>query len=99
MHIDENGLGKLNRNAFPLHPEYADGWNDAIKNLEYIPTADVVPVVRCRECKQCERFKEERENGNFYYYCNVWDCALDEDEFDGDGFCKWGERRDDVDLH
>ena len=44
------------------------------------PTADVVPVVRCKDCKYFDQAEK--------YCCDF----LTAEE---DGFCKWGERRDD----
>lgn len=45
-----------------------------------LPTADVVEVVRCKDCKHADKF----------YHCtymNKWNTA--------DGFCYCGERKDD----
>ena len=44
------GIGKAKREAFTI-PEYADGWNSAIKIIDNAPTVDDVPVVRCKDCK------------------------------------------------
>ena len=44
------GIGKAKREAFTI-PEYADGWNSAIKIIDNAPTVDAVPVVRCKDCK------------------------------------------------
>lgn len=58
---DALGIGKDKREAFTV-PEYADGWNNAIKIIDNAPTVDAVEVVRCREC---EHFKIGQ--GNVYY--------------------------------
>lgn len=55
-------------------------FDSVIFNINKIPPADVVEVVRCKDCKhrdidRCGRFK-----------CNVWVC--DED------YCSYGERAD-----
>ncbi len=42
------------------------------------PTADVVEVVRCKECKHADLF---------YPYCTIWEAAID-----GDGYCYKGEK-------
>ena len=34
--------------------DYADGWNDCLQAIEAIPAADVVPVMRCKECVHYE---------------------------------------------
>ena len=52
-----------------------------------IPAADVVEVVRCRECMYWERGKD------YCAYCNHWAGMLT--ETDADNFCSYGERRDD----
>lgn len=47
--IEAVGIGKAKREQF-LVPEYADGWNNAIELFENEPTADVVEVVKCKDC-------------------------------------------------
>lgn len=44
------GIGKAKREAFTI-PEYAYGWNSAIKIIDDAPTVDAVEVVRCKDCK------------------------------------------------
>ena len=46
----EIGIGKCNPDVFK-DKEYARGWNDAVELIEKTPTADVVEVVRCKDCK------------------------------------------------
>lgn len=48
--------------------------------IEAEPTADAVEVVRCKECKYFYKASK---------YCSEF---MTKDE---DGFCKWGERRED----
>ena len=63
-----------------------DGWNnsadDCARNIKSLPAADVVPVVRCKECKF-------RDNDDF---CTGrgFPCQLVPD----DGFCDKGERKE-----
>lgn len=45
------GIGRAKRELFTI-PEYADGWNDAIKIIENAPTADVVPRAEVDEWKE-----------------------------------------------
>ena len=60
------------------------------------PTADVVDVVRCKECKHYDEIGmdwgechlDRWGNGHAYYAPPT---------VDEEGFCKWGERRDDDD--
>ena len=44
------GIGTARPEAF-YRPEYAAGWNSAIEIIKNAPTADVVEVVRCKDCK------------------------------------------------
>ena len=73
---DALGIGKADRNSFTV-PEYADGWNSAIDIIANAPTADVVEVVRCKDCRyklQC----------NQYVLMTGDEICL--------GFCSYGER-------
>ena len=57
------------------------------KCKQYKPTADVVEVVRCKDCKYFEADDE-----GFYYYCVAstgLDCKMPID------YCSYGERRAD----
>lgn len=65
--------------------EYERGWNAACDAIAAdAPTADVVPVVRCKECK----WYEETD-------ARIGTCLLVERGAEINGFCAWGERRDD----
>ena len=63
-----------------------DGWNnsadDCARNIKSLPAADVVPVVRCKECK----FRENDDfcTGRGFPYQLV----------PADGFCDKGERKE-----
>lgn len=73
----------------PTESHYPDWYADKIKAL---PSADVVPVVRCRDCKHFNREQMECENeavstdheGGAQYSLN----------FEPDDFCSYGERKD-----
>ena len=54
------------------------------KVLDCIPAADVVPVVRCRDCKHWD-------NGNLSFEC-PWDYGR-YGSSDEDDFCSYGERK------
>lgn len=59
--------------------------------LTSAPTVDVVPVVRCKECKYCDSGITEDGLGLFYK-------CLNGRSYGGttlDSFCSWGERRED----
>ena len=55
------------------------------------PTADVVPVVRCKECKHSEHWYKDKRR------CFLWhEAGIDVFE---DGFCSYGERKEDDKIH
>ena len=41
--VDALGIGEAKREAFTV-PEYADGWNSAIRIIDAVPTVAAVPV-------------------------------------------------------
>lgn len=65
-----------------------------------LPSADVAPVVRCKDCKHWDEHSQygyDNENGVYGNYCMLW---TPEDDFYAvetpeDGFCYCGERKDD----
>ena len=69
-----------------------DTIEEAIDAVASAPTIDAVPVVRCKDCK---RRRSAAKNGRVYwngyeYYCEIAHYGvLDE------GFCFYGERKDD----
>ena len=100
-YIDVDVFIKSFRKAFPrlkaqvdpdLTPKayaYLRGGEAIIEDLTKFPAADVVEVVRCRECKYS--FYDEIF-GNFW--CNSHSgCRKVKDE----GFCDLGERKEGVD--
>lgn len=56
-----------------------------------VPTADVVPVVRCKDCKW---FVDN--NGGEWYGCKMFQVVriTPEDAPKPDDFCSYGERKD-----
>lgn len=75
----------------PTRSGYEAVWKSA-RVLKKIPAADVVPVVRCKDCKHFNHEHMECENeavstdheGGAEYSLN----------FELDDFCSYGERRD-----
>ncbi len=59
--------------------------------LRDVPAADVVPVVRCKDCKW---FVDN--NGGEWYGCKMFQVVriTPEDAPKPDDFCSYGERRD-----
>lgn len=78
----------------PITQEEAKIINDMLERvftetpiIQSVPTADVVPVVRC---KDCEHHREEQ--------IGFVNCLYHLTTVDDDGFCKWGKRRNDAQL-
>ncbi len=57
------------------------------------PTVDAVEVVRCKDCKYCERDHTLDGGGDEYYYC--WNCVMEHGQARANEFCSYGERRPD----
>ena len=68
-----------------IHSSYMgySSWADVLEWLQSQPTADVVEVVRCKDCKHQEQCCE-------FIMISAKDKNLD--------FCSYGERRTDNDL-
>ena len=88
-YIDRQAAKNALTVGFSFH-YYAGGTACAI--IDDIPSADVVPVVRCKDCKYahmtysgaakyCDRKKELTDDGGSIY-------------LPGDWFCAYGERRE-----
>ena len=89
----EKGQILLGKFTVPQESEYARGWNDGLEAVaENAPAADVVPVVRCNECKHHEIEPEKLKLGDIppkqgECWCNWWDSTVNLS-----GFCSRGER-------
>lgn len=80
------------------HPEYLMK-DDALHIIDSIPAADVVEVVRCKDCryfwKYSEKFAQEVEHADGYCFIEVlhgeemqyFACKYDD-------YCSYGERRE-----
>ena len=66
------------------HVQGVDG-REIVQILEDIPAEDVVPVVRCEDCKY---HSFDAEYGN--YWCNLTSGSRKIERFD---FCSYGERK------
>lgn len=75
------------RNLTAMKERYdAISLDGMIKALNDAPAADVVEVVRCKDCKY---WKEEKDFGMF---CTHWGSTLTESQ--AEDFCSYGERRE-----
>lgn len=69
-------------------PDIDEGLSTAISELRLIPTADVVEVVRCKDCKHSKM--ADYIPAKCPYFCKLMaNCHS------GDFFCSMGERRED----
>ena len=82
-----NALAKI-INESDMPEDWSEGISDAMSALFRIPAADVVPVVRCRDCKH--RDPEDRkcdcgglEHAHMFPVSDDWFCA-DGERKDGD---------------
>lgn len=64
-------------------------WAKAICVLHDMPTADVAPVVRCKDCKH---LVNATVNSNGFLICNAIDMEIAPEDF-----CSYGECREDKD--
>lgn len=64
---DALGVGEANRDVF-IVPEYADGWNSAIKMIKNAPTVDAVSVAHGKWIKRNNEMKCSK--CKFIYYSN-----------------------------
>lgn len=80
-YIERKEAIKMIRNDLPNVVNYHR--MDAIECLELMSTADVVEVVRCKDCTY--RDGQEDLCGNIY-------CKLHDSRFDKDGYCSYGKR-------
>ena len=64
-----------------FEPIFSDAWNalgEARDRIKAIKPADVIPVVRCKNCE--------------YFDIRHW-CNLNENDFNPDDYCSYGERK------
>jgi hypothetical protein len=79
-----------NKNVAPV--SWADAYNEFVDYLEELPTADVVEVVRCKDCKYGEVSIHSITNDGqkeVACYCNLRNAVTDVD-----GYCPKGKRSD-----
>lgn len=72
----------IDADKLPKHNGYALSASEVAKAVENAPTVDAVPVVRCKDCKHYEPFREH------YGFCKIGGML------NGNGhFCAYGERK------
>lgn len=63
----------------------------AIKMIEDLPSADVVEVVRCKDCRYCEECHYEEEGEKPYIKLK---CKWSNYSRQPNDYCSYGERRE-----
>lgn len=92
LRLDQSGTEDTLKHGTHLHPvrklelkAYIDAIEYCVKQINEAPTADVVEVVRCKDC-------EYWENGKDYEpYCNHFGNMMTDTK--ADDFCSYGERK------
>lgn len=56
-------------------------------------TADVAPVVRCKDCKKCDRYYPEKKKGEEPSPM-VYECGIGRKRVLPTHYCSYGERRE-----
>ena len=69
---------------------YTDGYDEAVSTVEEFLSADVAPVVRCKDCTHLRLEVDAYTQETVGYWC----AELDIGSVDVDGFCSRGERKD-----
>lgn len=72
--------------SVPIHPRIGADYTEVV--ADYLLDNDVLPVVRCKDC----RFLDNVSLNHGIYYC--W---KHHKEVECDGYCSYGERKDDKD--
>lgn len=77
--------------SYNTSPMYRRGYDDCVATVLNAPAADVVPVVRRKDCKW---FVDN--NGGEWYGCKMFQVVriTPEDAPKPDDFCSYGERKD-----
>lgn len=85
--LRSGAIDAIKRNAGSLYTREAEFLlQKAIFLLKNAPAADVVPVVRC---KDCEHLVNTTINANGFLICDISDMEIAPDDF-----CSYGERRE-----
>jgi hypothetical protein len=75
--------------------EHEWGYEGMREDLYNLPTADVVPAVRCKDCKYCRKPKGKERYRYFegVLLCESYEMSDDVCAVNPDDYCSYGERR------
>lgn len=84
----EAAIDRLNNNLSACNPGTFSEmcYADAIETVKHLPSADAVPVVRC---KDCVHWREAVTNDKGFLICPASGMEITESDF-----CSYGERED-----
>lgn len=71
------------------YDHYTDGYDEAVNTVEEFPAADVVPVVRCKDCEHCVQTADYTGIGLFG---SIWGRGWH--QVKADDFCSMGKRKE-----
>ena len=71
------------------YDHYTSGFDEAVTRVENFPSADVAPVVRCKDCK----YIYQTGRPPFMIYCCKHNKGLG-DNVKANDFCSYGEKRE-----
>ena len=97
--VDELGVGRCSKDVLPA--AYCAGWNGLLGLVEKAPTVDAVVVTRCKDCKHFKNYGKTSlliDGKNFKAgWCHRRARFDEEYRMPPDGFCSYGERKDNGD--
>lgn len=86
--IDADEIGFTDFEIVTCEGSYKNALGLLIYKISNAPTIDAVQVVRCKDCRYMTEHYDT--DGNVpYWTCSEWDSGTDYD-----GFCHYGERKE-----
>jgi hypothetical protein len=84
---------KVGDTCYPYFQDYSK--MDVEYAIDHCPRADVVPVVRCEDCKHCRKPKGKERYRYFegVLLCESYEMSDDVCAVNPDDYCSYGERR------
>ena len=77
--------------SVPIHPRIGADYTEVV--ADYLLDNDVLPVVRCKDCKHYKEFRTKRNKQIMRLCCRMGKNDM-EYSVKPDDFCSYGERKD-----
>ena len=77
--------------SIPIHPRIGVAYTEVV--ADYLLDNDVVPIVRCKDCKHYKEFRTKRNKQIMRLCCRMGKNDM-EYSVKPDDFCSYGERKD-----